>query len=207
MGQELLHRHLSRMVQRMVRTEVCIPSVRAQRVELNVFELQHVLELLHLHVVAHHKANLCFAVLHALDHLLQTVFHQLERHAVIVVIVVELRHQTPHCDDWIGGNRQHRRVLFLRQALNELHLVDDRARVLVELFALVSQHDALVRAVENTHLELVFQIADGLAQIGLRDEQLLRGLVDTALLRNGDKVGKLLNLHNSFPLLHVVSSV
>ena len=75
MGQELLHRHLRRMVQRMVRSEVGIPSVRAQRVELQVFELQHVLELLYLYVVAHHKADFRFAVLHALDHLLQTVFH------------------------------------------------------------------------------------------------------------------------------------
>ena len=98
-------------------------------------------------------------------------------------------------------------MLLLRQALNELHLVDDRARVLIELFALVGQRNALVRAVEDAHLEFVFQIADGLAQIGLRDKQLLRGLVDAALLCNGDKVGKLLNLHNSFPLLHVVSSV
>ena len=90
-------------------------------------------------------------------------------------------------------------MLLLRQALNELHLVDDRARVLIELFALVGQRNALVRAVEDAHLEFVFQIADGLAQIGLRDKQLLRGLVDAALLRNGDKVGKLLNLHNSVP--------
>ena len=78
---------------------------------------------------------------------------------------------------------------------------------MIELFALVGQRNALVRAVEDAYLEFVFQIADGLAQIWLRDEQLLCGLVDTALLRNGDKIGKLLNLHNSFPLLYVVSSV
>ena len=207
MGQKLLHRYLRRMIQRMIRSEVGIPSVRAQRVELQVFELQHVLELLYLYVVAHHKADFRFAVLHALDHLLQTVFHQLERHTVIVVIVVELRHQTPHRDDRIGRDGQHRRMLLLRQALNELHLVDDRARVLIELFALIGQRNALVRAVEDAHLEFVFQIADGLAQVRLRDEQLFCGLVDTALLRNGDKIGKLLNLHNSFPLLYVVSSV
>ena len=56
--------------------------------------------------------------------------------------------------------------------------------------------------VSYTHLDVYkrqLQVGDGLAQIGLGDEQLLRRLVDAALLRHGHKVNQLLQLHRVPP--------
>ena len=112
---------------------------------------------------------------------------------------IKLAHQAAHGDDGIRGDGQYPGSLLHRQALNQLHLVHDGAGVLVELFPILRQLYSPVGTVENVHFQLALQVADGFAEIWLRGKELLRRLVEAALVGDRHEIDQLLKLHSEYP--------
>ena len=78
-----------------------------------------------------------------------------------------------------------------------LGLREDAADLVEERAARGGELDAAVGAVEQHDVQLALELADLLAERGLRDAQARRGAAEMQLLRDGQEVAEVAELHRS----------
>jgi hypothetical protein len=84
------------------------------------------------------------------------------------------------------------------EPLETLHLPQDDLRVFQKLLPLRRQGDALLGPQQQGRAYIRLQVPDDVAQVGLGDIQLLRGLIDGAALGDGCEKFQVSDVHADF---------
>jgi len=85
----------------------------------------------------------------------------------------------------------------LRYFENRLRLLDGQARMAENLLSRRRRHHRLVRALEDSDAEIVFQLLQLPAQRRLAHAARLRGASEVAVVRNGDQVLQVSEVHGN----------